>query len=155
MTERLTLDLRNIQQAKPELTTAWNWVRAMLAAGHRLSLSIKPQTRSDAQNRVLHSRINDIAKQCTWAGKKWDSEDFKRLLTAAWCRTRNESAELVPSLDGHGFDVIYRRTSKLTRAECADLSEYIMAWGSQQGVNWCAASLCGDVETGEILELAN
>jgi hypothetical protein len=131
----------------------------MLMAGHRLVLEIRQETRSAAQNRLLHSRINDVARQCEWAGKRWDLDDWKRLLTAAWCRTRSESAQMVPALDGHGFEVLYRRTSKLSRAECADLSEYIMAWGTMQGVRWCPASLgrdgqTVDAETGEIMEAA-
>lgn len=62
--------------------------------------------------------------------------------------------------------MLYQRTSKLSRAECADLSEHIMAWGTDQDVPWCAASLALDwpepvrkgkretidAETGEILE---
>lgn len=31
--------------------------------------------------------------------------------------------------------------SKLTRAECVELSDYIMAWGDEQGVEWRPASL--------------
>ena len=155
MSDRITLSLFNPVQAHTAITgTAWPLAKSLLFAGHRLVLTLKPETRSDAQNRLLHSRIADVAKQCTWAGKKWDAESWKRLMTAAWCRTRNEGVEMVPAIDGKGFDVLYQRTSKLSRAECADLSEFIMAWGSEQGVRWCAASLGADAidpETGEIL----
>jgi len=164
--DRVSVALWNPQQAYQQLLQAWQWAKAMLMAGHRLVLEIRPETRSDKQNRLLHSRFNDVRKHCTWAGRKWDTEDWKRLLTAAWCRTRNEGVEMVPAIDGKGFDVLYQRTSKLTRRECADLSEYVMAWGTEQGVPWCAASLGRDAEpdqreparetvdpdTGEILE---
>ncbi len=160
--QRLELDLRNPVSAREDLTRAWAWIRAMLAAGHWLVLVVRLATRSDAQNRLLHSRIRDVAKHLReWRGVPMDDEDWKRMLVAAWCRVHNEPARMVPALDGHGFEVLYRRTSKLTRAECADLSEYILAWGSDQGVNWCAASLAEDVppkpreridaNTGEIL----
>jgi hypothetical protein len=142
--DRLTLTLWEPVSARKQLTEAWAWVKSMLFAGHRLVLELRPENRSDAQNRVLHSRINDIRKHCTWAGKKWDTEDWKRLLTAAWCRTRNEGVEMVPAIDGKGFDVLYQRTSKLSRRECGDLSEFILAWGTEQGVPWCVASLCGE-----------
>jgi hypothetical protein len=153
----LSLLMANPQQAHATLTgSAWPWIKSMLFAGHRLTLTVKPQTRSDAQNRLLHSRINDIAKQCEWAGKRWDTEAWKRLLTAAWCRTRNEGVEMVPAIDGKGFDVLYQRTSKLSRAECADLSEFVMAWGCSlpTPVRWSLASLGADAvdpESGEIL----
>lgn len=148
--DRISVALWNAQQGHQQLAQAWQWAKAMLTAGHRIALDMRLETRSDAQNRLLHSRINDIRKHCEWAGKRWDTEDWKRLLTAAWCRTRNESAEMVPALDGRGFDVLYRRTSKLSRRECADLSEFIMAWGTEQGVPWCIASLGGVDEDGVI-----
>jgi len=164
--QRIELDLRNPATAREQLTQVWAWIRTMLAAGHWLVLVVRLATRSDAQNRLLHSRIRDVSKHLRdWRGVPMDDEDWKRMLVAAWCRVHNEPARMVPALDGHGFEVLYRRTSKLTRAECADLSEYILAWGTEQGVNWCAASLAEDVpprrarapvdqETGEILEHA-
>jgi hypothetical protein len=157
MTERISLTLWSPQQAHQEIQRVWAWVKSMLMAGHRLVLEVRQETRSDAQNRLLHSRIGDVARQCEWAGRKWEIDEWKRLLAAAWLRTRNEGVQMVPALDGHGFDVLYQRTSKLTRAECAELSEYIMAWGSERGVQWCAASLGRDgvdPETGEILDRA-
>lgn len=160
MTEdRISLALWNPQQAHQQLQQAWQWAKVMLAAGNRLTLELRLETRSDAQNRLLHSRINDIRKQCEWAGKKWDTDEWKRLLTAAWCRTRNEGVEMVPAIDGKGFDVIYQRTSKLSRRECSELCDFIMAWGSSLPVpvKWSLASLAGesvDAETGEIMELA-
>lgn len=161
--QRIELDLRNPATAREQLTQVWAWIRTMLAAGHWLVLVVRLATRSDAQNRLLHSRIRDVSKHLRdWRGVPMDDEDWKRMLVAAWCRVHNEPARMVPALDGHGFEVLYRRTSKLTRAECADLSEYILAWGTEQGVNWCAASLAEDVpprrarapvdmETGEVI----
>jgi len=167
--QRLDLDLRNPVQAHADLARLWAWAKPLLVAGHWLVLSVRLATRSDAQNRLLHSRIRDVARHLReWRGVPMDDEDWKRMLVAAWCRVHNEPARMVPALDGHGFEVLYRRTSKLTRAECADLSDYIMAWGTDQGVAWCAASLAEDVprsttrrkrelidaETGEVLETA-
>ena len=164
--QRIDLDLRNPVAAREQLAQAWALIKAMLVAGHWLVLSVRLATRSDAQNRLLHSRIRDVARHLReWRGVPMDDEDWKRMLVAAWCRVHNEPARMVPALDGHGFEVLYRRTSKLTRAECADLSEYILAWGTEQGVEWCAASLAEDVpkrrkreridaETGEVMEEA-
>lgn len=167
--QRIDLDLRNPVAAREQLAQAWAWIKAMLVAGHWLVLTVRLATRSDAQNRLLHSRIRDVARHLReWRGVPMDDEDWKRMLVAAWCRVHNEPARMVPALDGHGFEVLYRRTSKLSRAECADLSEYIMAWGAEQGVQWCPASLAEDVprsktrrkreridaETGEVLETA-
>lgn len=141
MSERRSLVLVAPQQAAQQLPEVWAWIKAMLVAGHRLVLEVRQETRSDAQNRLLHSRISDIARQLEWAGKKRDTDTWKRLLTAAWLRARGEPVEFLPAIDGHGVDVVFRHTSKLTRAECVELSDYIMAWGDEQGVQWRPASL--------------
>ena len=167
MTDRLTISLREPIQAHTAVGEAWLFAKAMLIAGHRMIVEIRPDTRSDAQNRLLHSRIGDIAKQIEWCGCKRDTDTWKRLLTAAWLRARGESIEILPALDGHGVDVVFRQTSKLTRAECIELSDFVMAWGSERDIQWCAASLAlevppkpalahkekttVDMETGEIL----
>jgi len=52
--------------------------------------------------------------------------------------------ELLPAIDGHGVDVVFRRTSSLTRAECAELADYILAWGDGEGVAWSQTSLGRD-----------
>lgn len=148
MAEKLVLRLWDPVQAYASLRDAWSYIKPMLLAGYRMVTEVRQETRSDAQNRLLHSRINDIAKHCEWAGQKFDTEDWKRLLVSAWCRMRKEGVQLVPAIDGQGFDVIYRRTSKLTRAECVELSDFILAWGSEREVPWCAASLAD--EAGEI-----
>lgn len=153
MSDRVTLTLWNPQQGYQALLDVWKQAKALLMAGHRLVLELRPEKRSDAQNRVLHSRIGDIAKQIEWCGCKRDTEVWKRLLMAAWLRARGESVEILPALDGHGVDVVFRHTSKLSRAECQELSEFVLAWGSERGVKWCIASLCGEVdeETGEMV----
>lgn len=142
MSERLTIRLWEPVSAWQALKEqAWPYMKAMLIAGHRLILEIRLENRSDKQNRLLHSRFGDIAKHIEWCGCKRDTDTWKRLLTAAWLRARGESIELLPAIDGHGVDVVFRHTSKLTRAECVELSEYIFAWGSEREVPWCLASL--------------
>jgi hypothetical protein len=143
---RISLLLWRPQQAHAALQQAWVWAKAMLVAGHRLVVEMRVETRSDAQNRLLHSRFNDISKQLEWAGKKRDTGTWKRLLVAGWLRARGEHVEILPAIDGHGVDVVFRQTSKLTRKECAELSDYVMAWGSshEPPVRWCIASLGGD-----------
>ncbi len=134
MTDRLTLSLWEPVQAHRALMHAWTNAKAMLMAGHRLQLEIRPEKRSDAQNRLLHACLSEISKQVEWAGAKRDVDTWKRLLTAAWLRTRGEHIEMLPALDGHGVDIVFRRTSQLTKAECAELSEFVMAWAADHGV---------------------
>lgn len=88
-------------------------------------------TRSLDQNAILHSWIGEIAKTREWAGKRRDIETWKRLLVAAWLRARGEPVEFLPALDGHGVDVVFRRTSELGRAEFSELCEFVIAWATE------------------------
>ena len=112
--------------------------RAIDSAPEGYQVTIKERTRTLDQNAILHATIGDIAKQKKWAGENLSVDDWKRLLTAAWCRTTGESAKIVPAIDGHGFDVIYRRTSKLSKSECSELLEFVTAWAVDQGVKLSA-----------------
>lgn len=94
-------------------------------------VTIKPPTRSGEQNAMLHALLTEIAARVPWAGKLRDVETWKRLLTAAWLRARGDSVEFLPALDGHGVDVVFRRTSTLTRAECSELVDFVQAWAAE------------------------
>lgn len=95
---------------------------------------IKDLDRSSDQNRALHAMLTDIANQVEHAGKKWDVLIWKRLLTAAWLREAGDQPQMIPAVDGHGFDVIYERTSKLTVKQCASLLEWITAFAAEHQV---------------------
>lgn len=135
MAERITMPLYNAQQAHQAIQTAWKHAKGwLMASDTRLTLEIRPEKRSDAQNRLLHACLSEISKQVEWAGAKRDVDTWKRLLTAAWLRARGEPIEMLPALDGHGVDIVFRRTSQLTKAECAELSEFVMAWAAERGI---------------------
>ena len=135
MAERLTMSLHNAQQAHQAIQTAWAHAKAWLCAGdQRLTLEIRPEKRSDAENRMLHSMLGHISKTHEWAGKKHSIDVWKRLLTAAWCRATGEPVELLPALDGNGVDIVFKKTSQLSRKECADLIEFIFAWSADNGI---------------------
>ncbi|MES2187291.1 MAG: recombination protein NinB [Pseudomonadota bacterium] len=149
-----TLTLFNPQQAHRALTTTlWPAIKGWLAGhggeggenGAGLTLEVKPATRTARQNRRLHAALDDIAAQTEWAGRRWENEAWKRMLTAAWCRANAEGVDLVPAVDGQGFDVLYKRTSRLTTRECADLLDYVLGWGLDHGVRFGA----GAMEAGE------
>lgn len=134
MTYRTFKRLYEPAAAHKMLLAIWSEIKPYLLAGHRFELVVRPESRNGAQNALLHSLLSEIAATKTWAGQKWDIEDWKRLLTAAWLRAKSESVAMVPAVDGHGFDVLYRRTSTLSKAECAELIDYITAWAVENEV---------------------
>jgi hypothetical protein len=130
MTHSITLD--NPQAAHVTLQRLWGWLKPRLLQGQRITLSVEEERRNNSQNALLHATLADIASRREWAGRKWEAEVWKRLLTAAWMRTRGEQLVVVPALDGHGVDVVFQRTSRLSKAEMADLIDFIQAWEAQQ-----------------------
>ena len=90
--------------------------------------------RSIEQNSKLHALLHDISTQKQWSGQWLDIEAWKRLIVAAWERAEGRQAEFYPAIDGVGFDVVYRRTSRMNKQEMIDLIEFATAWAVQNGV---------------------
>jgi len=100
------------------------------------TVAINDEDRSAEQNKKLHAMLADIARQVEHAGMKWDVTIWKRLCTAAWLRESGASIQMIPAIDGQGIDVLYERTSKLSVKKCAELIEWIEAFGAEHGVKW-------------------
>jgi predicted phage tail protein len=128
---KLTVHLYNAQQAVTAMRGLFEQLKPWLVAGWRIKITAEQETRSVDQNAKLHAELAEVASTVEWAGKKRDTEVWKRLMTAAWLRARGESVEVLPAIDGHGIDVVFRRTSSLTKAECSELLEYVLAWKSE------------------------
>ena len=103
-------------------------IQAVYKAPDGYAVTIKRSTRSLEQNDRLHARLTELSKRRKWAGEYRSVECWKRLCTAAWLRARGESLEILPAIDGHGVDVVFRRTSELTVTECGELMDFIDAW---------------------------
>lgn len=133
MAERITMSLYNAQQAHQAIQTAWHHAKGWLMAGdQRLTLEIRPEKRSDAQNRRLWAMLADISAQVDWYGQKLTSEEWKDVFSASLKRTK-----VVPGLDG-GFVVCGQSTSKMTKAEMCELQELMEAFGAEKGVRFRA-----------------
>ena len=106
-------------------------------------LAIVDQDRNGEQNKLLHKLLTQVAAQVEWHGQKLSVVVWKRLCTAAWLREDGHSPMLVPALDGHGIDMIFEHTSKLSVKQCASLITWVEAFGSQNGVKWSAQDVWG------------
>ena len=124
-----------LQHATDLLTRNWLKYKQL---GTPLELLIRPkrQTRSMLQNALLHAVITDIAKQVKWHGQSFDVVTWKRLCMASWLREKNEQPQLIPALDGKGFDIIFERTSQLNTKDCADFCTWCLAFGDENNVNF-------------------
>jgi hypothetical protein len=110
-------------------------------AGYVVRIS-KP-ARSRDQNDKLHAMFSDVAKCCEFMGQKRDTETWKRLLVDSFARIKQAEGqpltgqgEIVPNLDGTGFVQLGVQTRRLKKAECAELIEFLYAWGAEKNVRW-------------------
>lgn len=133
--ERITASMVNPVQAHKLLAHAWGeCIKPMLVAGHRLVLEVRPERRSDAQNRRLWAMLADVSEQVEWYGQWLNRYEWKDVFTAALQRER-----VVPAING-GFVVLGQRTSKMTKSEMIALQDLIEAFGAEKGVKFKAVS---------------
>ena len=151
--DRITVSMSNAQQGYQELLRVWAWGKAMLLAGHRLTLILRKETRSAKQNSLMWSCLTDLSKQVKWFGKNLTPKGWKDFITGHLC-----GQELVPNMDGTGFISLTKggSTSDMTIKEMIAVIDLCHAFGADQGVTWSKTSLGRDEfvdpETGEILE---
>ena len=132
MSDKLTMPMWNEQQGHQVVQSVWRLAKAHLNAGRRMVLELRPEKRSDPQNRRMWAMLGEIATQVDWYGQKLSAEDWKHILTASLTKQR-----VAPGLDG-GFVVLGLSTSKMTKAEMSDLQTLMEAFGVDKGVEFSA-----------------
>lgn len=135
MPESLTIELFNRQQAWVAIKAQlFPFLGAVLQGGHRWILTLKPETRSQAQNRLMWPILTEFSRQLEWPinghMSKISPDDWKDVLTAAFTR---EAVRLAMGLDG-GVVMLGRRTSKFTKAEFCEWIEFLYATAAARGV---------------------
>ncbi len=100
-------------------------------------------TKRRIQEERYHAMCGDIAKQCTFMGKRWDKDDWKRLLVDAFAKAMREIGEplhhdgrVIPSLDGERVVQLGIQTSGFFVKEASAFIEYLFAYGAAEGVEW-------------------
>ena len=74
--------------------------------------------RTTEKNSRFHAVCGELSEKLDWprgSGKRLDIEAWKRLIVAAYERANKRPAEFYPAIDGAGFDIIYRRTSRMSK----------------------------------------
>lgn len=107
-------------------------LQAVSEAPEGWRVRVEPPKRNGEINAALHAMLGEIADRVVWAGKTRSIETWKRLMVAAWLRAVGEQMEFLPAIDGHGVDVVFRRTSEMTQVEVRDLLAFMDAWAAEQ-----------------------
>ena len=96
--------------------------------------------RTLSQNSKLWPMLTDIARQVEWAVdgsmQLLAPEDWKTILTSSL----QQEQRVAQGIDG-GFVMLGKSTSRMRKAEFADLIELIYAFGSRHSVAWSEPAL--------------
>lgn len=134
MSDKLTLPMWEPVQAHKAMTgLIWPNLKAQLTAGRRMVLELRPEKRSDPQNRRMWAMLADISAQVDWYGKRLTPEDWKHVFSSSM-----KKLDVVPNLDGTGFVALGQQTSKMTKAEMSNMQTLMEAFGAERGVKFSA-----------------
>lgn len=101
-------------------------------------LNIREATRTLDQNALMQALLADVSRARP-GGRILTTDQWKCLFMDAVAKeTKNASftSRWEPSLDGEGVVNTGYRSSRLRKSEMIDLIEFIVAWGTEQGVKW-------------------
>ena len=132
----MKIQLSNPQQAHKVLSDLWPKVKSALMAGHKLTLTVEREKRSQDQNEMFHSIIGQISKQAKHLGATWSPDDWKRLLVHQWAKDsgRHKIEKIVPALDGGGIVQLGLQTREFTKADASEFTEYLLALAANNGI---------------------
>lgn len=131
----LVINLFNRQQAWAAIKSdVFPFLAGALQSGQQWILSIKPETRSQAQNRLMWPILSVFAKQLLWpvngAMVRMDEDDWKDVLSAAF---KGETVRMAQGLNG-GIVLLGQRTSKFTKTQFSEWIEFLYATAADRDV---------------------
>lgn len=110
-------------------------------------VTISEPTKKRIQEEKYHAQIGDIAKQSTYAGRKWSDEDMKRILIDEFADDMRNAGtplhedltgRLIPSEDGRRVIQLGIQSRNFYVAEASQFIEFLNAWGADRDVKWSA-----------------
>mgnify|MGYP000879255670 CR=1 FL=1 len=117
--------------------------REIMAAPEGHVMRITEPVKKRIQEERYHAMIGDIALQCEFMGKRWDKEDWKRLLIDAFAKAMRDAGtplhhdgRVVPSLDGERVVQLGIQSRDFWVKEASEFIEYLFAYGAEAGVVW-------------------
>lgn len=99
--------------------------------GHLLQVVSEPQ-------KVAFQLIcKSIDEQLDWphgSGHHIGEKKWAQLIMLAYERYHEREAEVLPAIDGDGWDVVYKRFGRLTKEEGAEVLAFADAWAADHDV---------------------
>lgn len=111
-------------------------VKCVLDAPTGHVVTIREETRTQEQNRLMWPLIADIQNQVEET-KVYAADDMKlRFLNAL-----GKEMRFLPELEGGGMFPVGQRSSLLSKPQFSALIEIIYAWGARHDVQWSRKSM--------------
>lgn len=101
------------------------------AAPHDAVVTIRPPSRSTAQNAKMWAMLSDISRARP-EGRQWTPETWK----CAFMHSLGHQVQFCEGLDNSGPFPLGFRSSRLRKAQMADLIECIYEYGARHGIEW-------------------
>lgn len=141
--DRISASLINPQQAHAWWLSAWQTIKPLLIAGHRMHVEVRQEKRSDAQNDLMWSCLTDLSRALLWPVdgqmQRMSPEEWKHIMSAGL----KKEQRVAQGISG-GFVILGQRTSKMSKAQMTELIDLIHAFGDERGVQWSRTSLGRD-----------
>lgn len=135
MSDRLEILLHNRAQAWSVIQSQlFPFLKEAMQAGRRWVLTLKLETRTQAQNRLMWPLLTAFSEQLEWPvnGRmtKLTPDEFKDVLSAGF---HGDTVRLAMGLSG-GVVMLGQRTSKFTKPQFAEWIEFLYATAADRGV---------------------
>ena len=118
-----------------------NCARFAKTAPEGWRVSFSAPNRKGEQNDKYHAQIDEIAKQSTYAGQSWTSDDMKRILVDEFADEMrlagtplHGDGRLIPSENGRRVIQLGVQTRDFYVAEASQFIEFLTCWGATRGV---------------------
>lgn len=136
MSERLSITLLNRQQAWAAIKAQlYPFLAQVLQADRRWLLTIRPETRTEAQNRLMWPILTEFSRQLLWPvnGRMvtMTPDEWKDVLTAAF---HQEGVRLAMGLSG-GVVMLGQRTSRFTKPQFGEFVDFLYATAADRSVS--------------------
>lgn len=135
MSDRLEILLHNRAQAWSVIQSQlFPFLKEAMQAGRRWVLTLRLETRTQAQNRLMWPLLTAFSEQLEWpvngSMTKLTPDEFKDVLSAGF---HGDTVRLAMGLNG-GVVMLGQRTSKFTKPQFAEWIEFLYATAADRGV---------------------
>jgi hypothetical protein len=106
-------------------------------------VTVQPPVKRREQEEKYHAQIADIAAQTTYAGRKWNEDDMKRILIDEFADEMRRAgtplhhdSRLIPSENGQRVIQLGIQSRDFYKEEASDFISFLNAWGDERDVVW-------------------